>query len=71
MFQLEFSLKGNLLDEFLRDSQFVDHDYGQVLTPERLKQWEDGEVLELAKKIRGRKQELEVELRRRKYYFRW
>jgi hypothetical protein len=59
------------LDEFLSDSQFVDPYYGQVLTPERLKQWEDGEVLQLAKKIRGRKEELEAELRRRRYYFRW
>jgi hypothetical protein len=63
--------KYSKLDEFLKDSQFVGENYSEILTPVRLKQWETEELLDFAKKIRARKEELEAELRRRRYYFRW
>ena len=63
--------KYSKLDEFLKDSQFVSENYREILTPERLKQWETEELVRFAKSIRARKEELEAELRQRKYYFRW
>jgi len=41
------------------------------LTREELKTWEDSDLIYVAKSIRARKQELEVELRRRGYHFIW
>ena len=45
--------------------------FGDMLTPARLKRWQDDELLSAAKTIRARKQELDSELRRRGYYFSW
>jgi hypothetical protein len=59
------------LDEYLSDSQFVSAPYNEILTPENLRKWKTDEFVKFAKKIRARKEELEVELRRRGYYFRW
>lgn len=54
------------LDKFINHAEFK-----KLITPEEFKAWTDVEVLEMAKLIRARQQELESELRRRGYYFRW
>jgi len=54
--------------------RFVDEpcpQFRRQLSPEELKSWIDAEVLDTAKLVRARKQELEFELRKRGYYFRW
>ena len=43
----------------------------KLLSREELKQWTDSDVISAAKQVRARKHELESELRRRGYYFRW
>src|SRR4029077_7977614 len=45
--------------------------FSEVLTPAELKRWEDSELLTAAKKIRGRKHEIDSELRKRGYFFSW
>jgi hypothetical protein len=45
--------------------------YKKLLTPEEIKGWHDSEVLDLAKHVRARKEELQMELARRGYHFRW
>jgi hypothetical protein len=43
----------------------------KVLVPGALKLWGDSELLSFAKKLRARTQEIDAELRRRGYYFKW
>jgi len=56
------------MEEYL-DSSSVLHSL--QLSPDKLKRWTDSEVVTFAKLIRARKEELEIELRKRDYYFRW
>ncbi|HXQ91791.1 MAG TPA: hypothetical protein VN739_02200 [Nitrososphaerales archaeon] len=56
------------MEEYL-DSSSVLHSL--LLSPDKLKGWTDSEVVTFAKLIRARKEELEIELRKRDYYFRW
>jgi hypothetical protein len=56
------------LDKFVNES--YPH-YGKMLTPEDLREWIDTDVLDIARLIRARKQEIESELRKRGYYFQW
>jgi len=58
------------LDRFVNSSE-SDRCYRKQNTPAELKGWIDADVLDLARIIRARKQELEFELRKRGYYFRW
>jgi len=51
------------------DSASVLH--SEILSPDKLKEWTDSELVATAKVIRARKEELESELRSRGYYFRW
>ncbi|MDA4130932.1 MAG: hypothetical protein OK457_09190, partial [Thaumarchaeota archaeon] len=60
---------GQKLDSFISDIGLSS--YKKLLSPEELKIWRDAEVLDLAKSVRARKQELEFELTKRGYYFRW
>jgi hypothetical protein len=57
------------LDSFLRDVGLSS--IKKLLTPQELKVLCDAAVLDLAKSIRARKEELQVELERRGYHFRW
>jgi hypothetical protein len=57
------------LDSFISDIGLSS--FKKLLTPDELKVWRDAEVLDLAKLVRARKQELEMELAKRGYYFRW
>ena len=61
------------MDDFLGYSlrNGMDPAYRKVLTPADLKVIIDSDVLRFAKLVRGRKQELEAELRRRGYHFVW
>jgi len=59
------------MDNYLGLSSFGLVVHSNLLTPEDLRQWTDADVLTVAKQVRARKQELESELRRRGYYFRW
>ncbi len=43
----------------------------KLLSPEELKRWNDSDVLAAAKLVRSRKMELDGELRRRGYFFKW
>jgi hypothetical protein len=56
------------LDEFVNGS--YPH-YRKMLTPKELRSWIYEDVLDFARIIRARKQEIEFELRKRGYYFRW
>jgi len=56
------------LDRFVNESY---PQYRKILTPEELSKWIDSDVLDIARLIRARKQEIEFELRRRGYYFQW
>jgi len=60
---------GQKLDSFIRDLGLSS--MKKLLTPEELKALCDAEVLDLAKLVRARKQELEFELVKRGYHFRW
>jgi hypothetical protein len=62
---------GRKLDEFLDDSAMAEPIYNRVLTPLELKAWKESEVLSAARLVRARKDELEMELKRRGYFFRW
>jgi hypothetical protein len=57
------------LDSFISDIGLSS--FEKLLTPDELKVWHDVEVLDLAKTVRARKQELELELTKRGYHFRW
>jgi hypothetical protein len=43
----------------------------KLLSPEELKRWNDSDVLAAARQVRSRKEELDSELRRRGFHFRW
>jgi hypothetical protein len=59
------------LDNFLADPALSEPFYYQVLSPSKLNGWDEEELLRMAKLIRARKEELDSELRRRGYLFRW
>ena len=63
--------EGRKMDEFLEDSAISNPIYKTVLTPKELRRWSENELLQFAKRVRSRKMELDWELRRRGYYFRW
>jgi len=56
------------LDKYVNDPFLY---YRKMLTPEELREWIDTDVLDIARLIRSRKQEIEFELRKRGYYFKW
>jgi len=56
------------LDEFVNG--YYPH-YRKMFTPDELRGWIEADILDIARLIRARKQELEFELRRRGYYFQW
>jgi hypothetical protein len=58
------------IDEFIA-SNFKEDSLSGILTREQLKTWQDSDVINFAKMVRARKQELEFELRRRGYHFSW
>ena len=58
------------IDEFMA-SNLKDNSLAGILTREELRAWQDSDVMHFAKIVRGRKQELEFELRRRGYHFSW
>jgi hypothetical protein len=58
------------IDEFVGTELKRDFHSG-ILTREELKTWKDSDLLYVAKSIRARKQELEIELRKRGYRFVW
>ena len=60
------------LDRFLDDSESSSNGmYGRVLTPAELRSWSESSLLDAAKRIRSRKDELDSALRERGYSFRW
>jgi len=59
------------IDEFLEDSALSDPIYRRVLTPAELKARSDIDLVAAAKLIRFRKEEIDSELRRRGFFFRW
>ncbi len=62
---------GRRLDEFLDKSAMSAPVYHEMLTPAELRSWTEADLLHAAKLVRGRKDELDHELRRRGYVFRW
>jgi hypothetical protein len=58
------------IDEFVGTDLKRDFPSG-ILTREELKTWKDSDLLDVAKSVRARKQELEIELRKRGYHFIW
>jgi len=62
---------GNIkMDEFL-DQVDVDPIFRKVLAPTELKGWVDSDLLRVANLVRGRKQEIESELKRRGFHYVW
>jgi hypothetical protein len=63
------------MDEFLevnQDSLIRDNPvYRELLTPDRLRGWQDTDLLLFSRAIRSRKFELEAELKKRGYHFQW
>ena len=59
------------IEEFCPSNFDAKSSLHDVLTPAELKGWEEGELLKMARRIRGRKQEIDFELRKRGYFFSW
>ncbi len=59
------------IDDFIEGSLNSSYDYKRQLSPKELEELTDESVLHMARLIRARKEELESDLRRRGYYFRW
>ncbi len=59
------------IDEFLDKRAMSDRICNQILKPAELRNWSDENLLEIAKVVRARLEELDSELRRRGYFFRW
>jgi hypothetical protein len=62
---------GRKLDEFFDKSVMSAPVYHEILTPAELRRWTEGDLFHAAKLVRGRKDEIDHELRRRGYVFRW
>jgi hypothetical protein len=62
--------QGQKLDLFIGDPTFTSP-VDKLLTRDELKAWHDSDVLHFARLIRARKEELDFELGRRGYHFRW
>jgi hypothetical protein len=58
-------------DERTANDTFALPTIGEVLTVERRGKWSDDELVQVAKAVKGRKQELEAELKRRGYWWEW
>jgi len=65
------SVEGKKLDDFLNDSAMSNTLYARILTPSELRGWSDQNLLDGAKLVRSRKEELDSELRRRGFFFKW
>ena len=60
------------LDSFLDNSIMIqDPIYSRVFTPTELRSWSETSLLDAAKRIRSRKEELDRALREKGYFFRW
>jgi hypothetical protein len=59
------------LDNFLGNTNLSENVYNHLMTPAELKGWSEEELVHTAKLIRGRKEELDAELRCRGHFFRW
>jgi len=64
-------IEAGTMDQFLRESEMSSQVFNHVLTPVQLKNWSENSLLDSAKLVRSRKQELDSELRRRGYFFKW
>ena len=65
------SNEGQKLDSFLDRTETDSPIYNKVLTPRELANWSEASLLDTAKRIRARQQELDSALRKRKIIFRW
>jgi len=65
------SKEGKRLDEFLNDSEMSYTPGDKISTPTELMNWSDDNLLDAAKLVRSRKQELDSALRSRGYFFKW
>jgi len=59
------------IDEFLDNSVMLNPIHNRMLTPQELGNWSDNDLLEVARSVRARQEELNAELRKRGFYFRW
>ena len=62
--------EGEKMDKFLNPetSTLI---YNRILTPGELRKWSDSDLLNASKRVKSRKEELDFELRRRGYFFKW
>jgi hypothetical protein len=65
------STQGRRMDEFLDGSDFKAFSCDSILTPGELKNWSESDLLRVSKSVRSRQQELDAELRRRGFFFKW
>jgi len=59
------------MDEFLDDSKESVPSCNEILTPVQLKVWSDADLLNMVRRVRSRKFELDHEIRRRGFFFDW
>lgn len=59
------------IDDFLNNSISSDPIYNRLLTPKELRQWPDNNLLDFAKHLKSRKDEIDSELRHRGLFIRW
>ena len=65
--------EGRKMDEFLdKGSEILGSPrFDWILTPKELKRWSDVGLINFAKVVRARKQEIDSEIRKRGYFFKW
>ena|SRR5579862_6124372 len=63
--------EGEKMDKFLDNSEMSDPIYNRILTPGELRKWTDSDLLGVSKRVKARREELDFELRRRGYFFKW
>jgi len=59
------------IDDFLDNSVSSDPMYNRLLTPKELGPWPINNLLDFAKHLKSRKEEIDGELRHRGYFVRW
>jgi len=59
------------IDDFLDNSVSSDPIYNRLLTPKELSHWPDNNLLDFARHLKSRRQEVDAELRNRGFFIRW
>src|SRR5579862_8225853 len=55
------SPEGERMDKFLDDSEMSNPIYNRILTPGELRKWTDSDLLDISKRVKARREELDFE----------